>query len=57
MQLIDRPRYRVTIICDDGSRATEIVYAESPDHAKKKAIDRLPEGIHATGAIAEEEKQ
>lgn len=50
-----RKKYRVTMSCDDGTKPVEVVWAESPEHAKKKALARLgPEHV-IIDIIAEEE--
>jgi hypothetical protein len=51
-----RPRYRVTLILKDGSKTEEVVYADSPDHARKKAVARYANRI-IVEVLAEEEKK
>lgn len=54
-----RPRYRVASILTDGRTVVEMLYAENPQHAIKKATLRLEEKLGEGAVVSstvEEEK-
>jgi hypothetical protein len=49
-----RPKYKVTLVCEDGTRRQVVVYADSPQHAEKKAKDKLKPASLVIEVITEE---
>ena len=55
--LAPRHRYKVKLVCSDGSRPTSTTYAESPEHAVRKIWTRteklLAKGVTIVNGVAE----
>lgn len=56
-RLPDRPQYKVTIVLSDGTELVELLYANNAEHAKRKALQRVPENRAVSTVLAEEKSK